>query len=120
MSASSRQHQGIVETVVAELTITVARSGGFAGLHREWSVSSAMDDADELLALVDACPWRSIPADRASRDRFVYLIIVKAPRRRRTARLPEASLTGPWKSLVQRVQQQRQPEGPSGASHAVL
>ncbi|MBC7590913.1 MAG: hypothetical protein H7226_07710 [Salinibacterium sp.] len=102
------------------MTITVARSGGFAGLTREWSVSSAMDDADELLALVDACPWRSIPADRASRDRFVYLITVRAPRRRRTVRLPEASLTGPWKSLVQRVQQERQPKGPSNTTPAAL
>ena len=106
--------------MVAELTITVARSGGFAGLTREWSVSSAIDDAGELLALVDACPWRSIHPDRVSRDRFVYLITVRAPRRRRTASLPEASLTGPWKSLVQRVQQQRQAEGTPGSTPAVL
>ena len=98
----------------AELTITVARTGGFAGLKREWSVSSALEDAADLIALVDACPWRSIRSDAVSRDRFVYLITVRAPRRRRSARLPEASLTGPWKTLVKRVQQENPINEPSG------
>jgi hypothetical protein len=90
----------------AELTITVARSGGFAGLTRTWSLSAALDESEELLDLVKACPWRSARSDTVSRDRFVYLITVRAPRTRRTATVPESSLTGPWKSLVERVQQQ--------------
>lgn len=99
----------------AELTITVARTGGFAGLKCEWSLSAALEEATDLIALVDACPWRSIHSDAVSRDRFVYFITVRAPRRHRSARLPEASLTGPWKTLVKRVQQEKPTGGPSAA-----
>lgn len=88
----------------ATLTITVARTGGFAGLKREWSVSSALDDEDELMRLVEACPWHEPPRpDPEARDRFVYLITVRAPRSRRSATVPESSMTGPWKTLVLRV-----------------
>lgn len=97
----------------AELTITVARSGGFAGRTRTWSLSAVLDDSQELLELVDACPWRGVHSDEVSRDRFVYLITVRAPPKRRTARVPEASLAGPWKSLVERVQQQHPAPAPT-------
>lgn len=115
----SRRHTGTragfeperLSTMPADLTITVTRSGGFAGITREWSVSSTIDDATELYALVDACPWYSIKIDTASRDRFVYVITVHEPRKRRAATIPESSLTGPWKSLVQRIQRQHPDPG---------
>ncbi|MDJ0334964.1 hypothetical protein QMG83_06980 [Salinibacterium sp. G-O1] len=90
----------------AVLTITVARSGGFAGITRRWSVSAALDEADELIELVDACPWPRVAKDEVSRDRFVYVITVRAPRKRRSATVPESALTGPWKTLVNRVQEE--------------
>ncbi|MGV8897420.1 MAG: protealysin inhibitor emfourin [Rhodoglobus sp.] len=90
----------------AVLTITVARSGGFAGVTRRWSVSAALDEADELIELVDACPWPRVVKDEVSRDRFVYVITVRAPRKRRSATVPESALTGPWKTLVKRVQEE--------------
>ena len=96
----------------AELTITGARSGGFAGRTRTWSLSAVLGDAQELLELVDACPWRGVHSDEVSRYRFVYLITVRAPRKHRTARVPEASLTGPWKSLVERVQREHPAPAP--------
>ena len=77
---------------------------GFAGLTRKWTVSCPIDEADDLIALVNACPWRSAQTDSVSRDRFIYVITVRAPSKKRSATLPEASVTGPWKSLVQRVQ----------------
>ncbi|UYO96856.1 hypothetical protein OED01_14830 [Microbacterium sp. M28] len=39
------------------MTIVVVRSGGFAGLRREWRVDAGDDDADRWLLLVEACPW---------------------------------------------------------------
>jgi hypothetical protein len=81
--------------------VHVVRTGGFAGLAREWLASGP---PDEWLPLVDACPWRSVPKDPVSRDRFVYEITVRAPRRKRHATVPEAALTGPWKDLVERAQ----------------
>lgn len=95
-----------------ELTVTVARTGGFAGLKREWSVSSALDDADELERLVEACPWHDPPRpDPQARDRFVYLITVRAPRSHRSATVPESSMTGPWRSLMLRVTDPPRPRG---------
>ena len=82
----------------AQLSVTVVRTGGIAGGRREWAASGPRE---EWLPLVEACPWHSAPADPASRDRFVYRITVSAPRRRAT--VPEGALTGPWKTLVDRV-----------------
>lgn len=84
-----------------DLTITVKRTGGFAGLTREWS---AVGPRDEWLPLVEACPWRSVPRDTQSRDRFVYVISVRTARTRKKAEVPESALTGPWRDLVERVQ----------------
>ena len=78
------------------------RTGGFAGLKREWSV---VGEPDEWWALVEACPWRSVRPDTSSRDRFVYAITVRAAGGRRKALVPEVSLTGPWRALVERVQE---------------
>jgi hypothetical protein len=86
---------------MTRLTITVTRTGGIAGLRREWRVDG---DTEQWGPLIDACPWRSVPRDDDSRDRFVYSISVRASRKRHSATLPEAALTGPWKELVDRVQ----------------
>jgi hypothetical protein len=100
--------------MAAMLTVTVSRSGGFAGLTRTWSLSAALDDPGDLLDLVDACPWQSIHSDAVARDRFVYLIVVRAPRKRRSATVPESLLTGPWKSLVDRVRDDHAAPAPTG------
>ena len=88
------------------IVITVVRTGGIAGLRREWTVT---DKPDEWVPLVDACPWRSIGPDPTSRDRYVWVIDVRAPRKRRKATVPDASLTGPWRELVSRVQAEQEP-----------
>lgn len=88
------------------LVVRVIRSGGFAGLSREWTAESAEPGSDDwLLVLVEACPWRQrIPADPLSRDRFTWRIEVRGELRR-SATLPDAALDGPWRELVQRVQE---------------
>jgi hypothetical protein len=86
----------------AAIVITVARTGGIAGLSATWRVAS--DDREEWMPLIEACPWDMVTADPASRDRYIYLIDVAAARKRHKAEVPEASLVGPWKELVERVQ----------------
>ena len=86
------------EHEAGQLSVTVVRTGGIAGVRREWEASGPRD---EWLPLIEACPWRSVGGDPASRDRFVYRITVSAPPRRAT--VPEGALTGPWKALVDRV-----------------
>lgn len=88
----------MTDTVVV---IRVVRSGGFAGLTREWRIEG---EREEWMPLIEACPWRSIPRDPNSRDRYVWRIEVRAPSTRRKAEVPDAALTGPWRELVQRVQ----------------
>jgi hypothetical protein len=84
----------------SRLSILVARSGGFAGIRREWRVDAREED---WLSLVDACPWGTWTTDDTSRDRFVWRIEVRTGRRRRTARVADRDLDGPWRELVERV-----------------
>lgn len=89
--------------------ILVVRSGGIAGIRQQWQVEPS-DDADEWLTLVQACPWGVVGRDAASRDRFVWRIEVsgsgdRVPRPTRTASVPDADLVGPWRALVDRVQE---------------
>jgi hypothetical protein len=84
-------------------TILVVRTGGFAGLTREWRVSSADEPSVDWPALIDACPWTTRYPPGRSNDRFVWRIEASAARRTRKATLPESSLTGSWAVLVKQV-----------------
>jgi hypothetical protein len=79
--------------------ITVARSGGFAGLRREWSIEvSAPQEADRWRAIVEACPWDDVPAG-STPDGFVYDLRVAD----HEAVVSERELDGPWRLLVDEV-----------------
>ena len=82
------------------LSILIARSGGFAGIGREWRLDAQGEDWQNL---VDACPWGTWTTDEISRDRFLWRIEVRRGRRRRTALVPDRDLDGPWRELVERV-----------------
>lgn len=85
------------------MKISVVRSGGFAGIRREWALQvDDRDDRDEWLQLVAILPWDSRGRPVAAPiqpDRFSYRIRVS----RRRITLPESELTGPWRQLVERV-----------------
>ena len=90
-------------------TMRVVRTGGFAGLRREWSAHSAGSPDVDWAALVDACPWNEVAkqVDARSRDRFVWRLDVTGPakRRTRTATLGDERLVGPWRALVDAVRE---------------
>jgi hypothetical protein len=90
------------ERTTAPLRILVVRSGGFAGISREWCVEPD-GDADDWVGLIDACPWDRVGHDPGSRDRFVWRIEARVRRQVRTAKVPDRELTGPWRELVDRV-----------------
>ena len=98
------QRKGEQPAQRAGVSILVVRSGGFAGLTEQWRVE-AHDDAEEWLELVHACPWGAVARDDASRDRFVWRIEAHLPRAVRRASVPDAHLVGPWRTLVDRVQE---------------
>lgn len=82
------------------MRITVIRSGGFAGISREWSVRvEEQPDEEQWRELIDRLPWdRQSPAPDEP-DRFVYR--VRCARRERV--IPERRLDGPWRELVEKV-----------------
>jgi hypothetical protein len=96
------------------MIVTVQRTGGFAGLTRTWQVDvEAEPDTDAWLVLLDHVPWSAegSSAIGVQPDRFVYVISADT-RPRRRARLPESRVTGPWRELVDRVQQAATTETP--------
>jgi hypothetical protein len=89
-----------------EWVILVVRSGGFAGLSREWRVRSSEHPGVDWVALVEACPWSAVAhPDRArpAPDQFVWRIEAKATARKRRATLPDSRVRGPWRQLVDEV-----------------
>jgi hypothetical protein len=89
------------EHTAPRVRILVVRSGGFAGIAREWHLETHGED---WVGLIEACPWGAVRDDPLSRDRFVWRIEARMGRRRRTARVPDRELEGAWRELVQRVQ----------------
>ncbi|GAB3140617.1 protealysin inhibitor emfourin [Marisediminicola antarctica] len=82
------------------MKITVTRSGGIAGLTREWVVRvEEQGDPDSWIRLVEQLPWQPRHRSAVHPDRYVYRIGVS----RRRITLPEQDLTGPWRLLVDRV-----------------
>jgi len=86
-------------------SVTVVRTGGFAGLKREWHVSGSDAPDVDWVALIDACPWNDAAKlrDSQSRDRFVWRVDAKSGSRSHTAVLGDAQITGPWKILLDEV-----------------
>jgi hypothetical protein len=79
--------------------ITVARTGGFAGLRREWSIEvTAPQDAERWRPIVEACPWDDVSSG-ATADGFVYDVRVAD----HEAVVAERELEGPWRQLVDEV-----------------
>lgn len=85
------------------MKITVTRTGGFAGLTASWTVVvDDQPDPESWRELVDSLAW---PAGRPRRspqpDRYVYRIRCSG----RQVTLPEQSLDGAWRELVDRVRE---------------
>jgi hypothetical protein len=87
-----------------DVHILVVRSGGIAGIRQQWQLEGR-GDSSELIALVVACPWDAVSADPTSADRFVWRIEAKLSQGTRRASVPDRDLIGPWRELVERVQE---------------
>ena len=95
------------------VAVTVVRTGGFAGIPREWHVEADASDAPGWVVLIEQCPWeRCVQADAASgADRFTWELSATHGARRHWAELAEQQVTGPWRDLIDAV---RQASGRSG------
>jgi hypothetical protein len=88
------------------IVVHVVRSGGFAGLNREWTAEPRPPEAERFKTLIDECPWDEAtePAPTRGADRFMWLIsAMLADEPPLEAELPDTQLQGPWRELVDEV-----------------
>jgi len=89
------------------MDVIVSRSGGLAGMQLTWEVRvDEQPDPDEWYILIDEIPWGEPPPLPPEPDRFVYRIRCEP----HEATLAERQLTGPWRQLVDRVQETTDPQ----------
>ena len=87
----------------AQVVIAVVRTGGIAGIRRQWRVEAEPDDTVEWIDLIDRCPWDQEPDGSVGADRFMWSIRARTPSERRERELPDSALDGPWRALVDAV-----------------
>lgn len=89
----------------APVIVSVVRSGGFAGLRRQWSVAASPDDAPRWIELIEQCPWDAPATPDASADRYVWKLRACTPEREFTREVTDAELSGAWRALVDAVRE---------------
>jgi hypothetical protein len=82
------------------ITVTITRTGGFAGISRQWTVQLDAEEWRSLLA--SGAPSASSGPDHSA-DRFVYRIRGG----RRSLVIPDSRLDGRWRALVERARDER-------------
>ncbi len=81
-------------------TIRVLRSGGFAGIRREWTIEvTGLDEAHRWVPLIEACPWQDTGGEGYP-DGYIYDFRAADL----AAVVPENRLDGPWRQLAEEVQ----------------
>ena len=95
------------------MDVIVSRTGGLAGLRLTWEVRvDEQPDADTWYLLLEEIPWSQPPPVPPEPDRYIYRIRCEP----HVATLAECQLTGPWRELVDRVQQVSEPARGSGGA----
>lgn len=91
------------------LIVRVVRTGGFAGLRKEWTAEPAPDEASAWIPLIEDCPWDDVgSAPATGADRFVWRISARCdPEPERSAQLGDGDVTGAWRTLVDAVREFR-------------
>ena len=85
------------------VTVVVTRTGGIAGLRRQWQVDSRGDEASEWVSLIQECPWSGAASSASGADRFAWSIVALLGPDRHDAELSDDQIDGPWALLVEAV-----------------
>jgi len=100
--------------------VAVRRTGGFAGLTRQWRAEPPPAETPQWIALIAECPWDAAPAvpidgadggdaDAAAfrgADRFVWWIQARCgDEDERETELPDDEVVGAWRELVDAVRE---------------
>ena len=87
------------------VVVTVARTGGIAGLRREWRVEPPLADATRWESLIDRCPWDAPPGPVSGADRYVWHLRACTRHQDFARAVPDAELSGAWRALVDAVRE---------------
>jgi len=86
--------------------VIVVRSGGLAGLSKQWRAEPDPDGLPRWQRLVESCPWDAAPAASTGADRYQWRIEVHhGDTAVHQARLDDGQVEGPWRTLVDEVRQ---------------
>ena len=87
------------------LVVAVVRTGGIAGVRRQWQVEPPCEEVPRWIELIERCPWGEPPQAEAGADRFVWRIHARTGAADRASDVPESQLSGPWRHLVDAVRE---------------
>jgi hypothetical protein len=109
MSPASRE--GDAAASVAHVAVRVTRTGGFAGLRREWRAEPPAGETTQWIALIQSCPWNATTVADAAQgaDRFVWSIRAECGADQLSAELADHDVSGPWRELVDVVRNTADP-----------
>lgn len=86
-----------------QLVVVIVRTGGIAGIRRQWQVKPPLDETPQWVALIERCPWDAPDQELRGADRYVWSIRAQTPADRRERDVPDHDLAGPWRELVEAV-----------------
>lgn len=86
-----------------QVVVVIIRTGGVAGIRRQWHVEPPVDEAPRWVALIEQCPWDAPGEQTSGADRYVWSIRAHTPADRRERDVPDHELAGPWRELVDAV-----------------
>jgi hypothetical protein len=107
------------ESAAQPVEVAVKRTGGFAGLTKQWRAEPAPAEASVWIDLIAQCPWDapSAPGEAArghgtdgrpptGADTFTWRIHARCgDEDEREAELPDDALVGAWRDLVDAVRE---------------
>ena len=84
--------------------MVVVRSGGIAGMSRQWRVQPPPDREPQWRSLLEQCAWDAPPPTASGADRYQWRIEVQERGSVvHRARLGDTQVEGPWRTLVDEV-----------------
>ncbi|MEZ3156209.1 protealysin inhibitor emfourin [Microbacterium sp. BWR-S6Y] len=90
--------------------VIVVRSGGIAGLSKQWRAEPDPERAPRWRELVESCPWDAAATASPGADRYQWRIEVhRGDTAVHRARLGDAQIEGPWRTLVDEVRHAASP-----------
>lgn len=83
------------------MRLIVTRMGGIAGMRSQWDLHiEEQPDSEQWEILIDTLPWNDPPPAPPEPDRYVYRIRCEP----HEVTLQERQLQGPWRELIERVE----------------